>query len=131
MATISGAIEATGIIDDKGVLQLETLLPTNAPTRVRVLILFPQEQEDDDDADETEWLKTASTNSAFDFLKDSEEDVRPPIRVLQTSQSSYPCRSIMDKVSSPKCLMSHVRSSMTSSAAAYRPIIHYFEQNSR
>jgi hypothetical protein len=38
---------------------------------VRVIVLFP----DDTEIDETEWLYAAATNPAFDFLKDSAEDI--------------------------------------------------------
>ena len=38
---------------------------------MRVIVLFPDETE----FDETEWLRAAATNPAFDFLKDPAEDI--------------------------------------------------------
>ena len=65
------AIEATGVIDASHKLILDDPLPVEGPTRVRVVILLPEDVE----TDEKEWLRAASTNPAFDFLKDSAEDI--------------------------------------------------------
>jgi hypothetical protein len=65
------AIETTGIVDVHRHLLLNETLPIEGPKKVRVIILLPE----DDDFDETEWLEAASGNPAFDFLKDSEEDI--------------------------------------------------------
>ena len=46
-------------------------LPAVSPTRVRVVILLPEET----DIDEMKWLRAATRNSAFDFLKEPEEDI--------------------------------------------------------
>lgn len=64
------AIETTGTIDEQHRLVLDKSLSNVAPSRVRVIILVPE-----DDIDEKEWLQAASTNPAFDFLKDPEEDL--------------------------------------------------------
>ena len=71
MALTDKAIEITGIIDDQRQLILDEPLPVTGPTRVRVIILLP----DDADIDELAWLQGASGNPAFDFLKDSAEDI--------------------------------------------------------
>lgn len=65
------AIEMTGRIDENRQLQLDGLLPVPGPIRVRVIVLYPTNNE----GDETEWLRAAAHNPAFDFLKDSEEDI--------------------------------------------------------
>jgi hypothetical protein len=71
MDVASRAIETTGIVDTYRHLLLDETLPISVPRKVRVIILFPE----DDDFSETEWLQAASGNPAFDFLKDSEEDI--------------------------------------------------------
>ena len=73
MNTIAHAIETTGIVDEPRLLRLDTPLPIAPSTRLRVIILLPQES--DGEFDEAEWLKAASTNSAFDFLRDAAEDI--------------------------------------------------------
>ncbi|MDR4506218.1 MAG: hypothetical protein MRK01_15710 [Candidatus Scalindua sp.] len=65
------AIETTGIIDEQHRLVLDEMLPIAEKTKVRVIILLPEES----DIGETEWLKTAASNPAFDFLKEPEEDI--------------------------------------------------------
>ncbi|MFL5805921.1 MAG: hypothetical protein ACJ8CR_29815 [Roseiflexaceae bacterium] len=65
------AIEITGTIDEERRLLLDTPLPISGPSRVRVIILFPEEQ----DITEQEWLYAASANPVFDFLKEPEEDI--------------------------------------------------------
>ena len=67
------AIETTGVIDEASHLQLDTPLPVVGPSRVRVIVLFPEEERED--IDELEWLRAAMVNPAFDFLKDPEENV--------------------------------------------------------
>ncbi len=64
------AIETTGTVDERRQLSLDEPLPVTASGKVRVIILISEE-----DAEEKEWLRAAATNSAFDFLNDSEEDV--------------------------------------------------------
>ena len=65
------AIETTGIIDEQHRLVLDEALPITEKSKVRVIILLPEES----DIGETEWLKTAASNPAFDFLKEPEEDI--------------------------------------------------------
>jgi hypothetical protein len=71
METTMTAIEMTGRIDENRQLQLDGLLPVSGPMRVRVIVLYPI----NDEGDETEWLRAAAHNPAFDFLKDPEEDI--------------------------------------------------------
>jgi hypothetical protein len=65
------AIEMTGVIDVQNQLILDGQLPGVGPAKVRVIILIP----DETDMDETEWLRAAASNPAFDFLKHHEEDI--------------------------------------------------------
>jgi len=65
------AVEATGTIDHQNQITLDEPLPVAEPTRIRIIIFMP----DDVDIDEMTWLRSASVNPAFDFLKDSEEDI--------------------------------------------------------
>jgi hypothetical protein len=71
MGGIAKALEVTGIIDEQRQLRLDMPLPIVGPSRVRVIIIVPEEI----DFDETEWLRGAASNPAFDFLKDPEEDL--------------------------------------------------------
>ena len=64
------AIETTGTVDEQRQLRLDEPLPVTASGKVRVIVLISEE-----DAEEKEWLRAAATSSAFDFLKDPEEDV--------------------------------------------------------
>ena len=68
------AIETSGTIDKDGRLILSGKIPPPVIGRVKVIILSP----DSESPDETEWLKAASKNEAFDFLKDPEEDIYTP-----------------------------------------------------
>ena len=65
------AIETTGIIDKQHRLVLDEVLPFTEKSKVRVIILLPEES----DIGEKEWLKAATSNPAFDFLKEPEEDI--------------------------------------------------------
>lgn len=65
------AIETTGTVDTEGQLHLDEPLASLGSSRVRVIVLFPDEV----DISEREWLRAAANNSAFDFLKDQEEDI--------------------------------------------------------
>lgn len=66
------AIEATGQIDERGQLHLDTPLAAKASGRVRVLLLF-----DDEDIDEEAWRRAVSHTPAFDFLRDPAVDIYP------------------------------------------------------
>ena len=65
------AIEAIGTIDHQNRIVLDESLPIAESTRVRIIILMPY----DTDIDEMDWLKSASVNPVFDFLKDDKEDI--------------------------------------------------------
>ena len=64
------AIETTGTIEQSGKIVIDETFPVNAPTSVRVIVLFPESE----DIHEDEWRQAASKNEVFDFLNDSEED---------------------------------------------------------
>ena len=66
------AIEVTGIVSDARNLQLDEDLPENISSKVCVIVLYSANGEE---IGETEWLRAASQNSAFDFLNDSAEDI--------------------------------------------------------
>lgn len=65
------AIETTGTINANHQIVLDEELPSNAPSRVRVIVLY----DDAEDFGEREWLKAASKNEVFDFLNDETEDI--------------------------------------------------------
>ncbi|MGB3790823.1 MAG: hypothetical protein WA949_22640 [Phormidesmis sp.] len=65
------AIEATGMIDSQGYLQLDQPLSNAKDQRVRVIVLLAE----DDTISEQDWLKAAATNPVFAFLADAEEDI--------------------------------------------------------
>ncbi len=67
------AIETTGIVEGRN-LVLDDELPIYGPAKVRVIILLPVEEEAGD-IDEAEWMRIASADEAFDFLREPEEDV--------------------------------------------------------
>jgi len=71
METISKAIETSGTLDDQNHITLDESLPDLGSKRVRIIVLVPE----NDDIPESEWLRAAATNSAFDFLKEPEEDL--------------------------------------------------------
>ncbi|MEL6490109.1 MAG: hypothetical protein AAFQ95_09110 [Cyanobacteria bacterium J06621_3] len=66
------AIEATGMIDSHGQLQLDQPLSNAKDQRVRVIVLLAK---NNDTIAEQDWLKAASTNPSFAFLEDAEEDI--------------------------------------------------------
>jgi hypothetical protein len=65
------AIELTGTVDERHELQLDGVLPILGPKRVRVIVLYSPV----DEWDESEWPQAATLSSAFDFLRDPEEDI--------------------------------------------------------
>ena len=71
MDKVEKAIETTATINAKRQLVLDEPLPVVGPKKVRVIILLQEVI----DIDEKEWLKLASINNAFDFLKEPEEDI--------------------------------------------------------
>ena len=71
MKTIETAIETMATIDTEHQLVLDEPLPVSGPARVRVIVLLPAQA----DIEEKEWLLSGTNNSAFDFLKNPEEDI--------------------------------------------------------
>ena len=69
--SIMRAIEATGILNTQGQLQLDMPRPQAKPSRVRIIMLIS----DDDDLNPGEWENAIATNPSFDFLHDPEEDI--------------------------------------------------------
>jgi hypothetical protein len=65
------AIETTGTVKANHQIVLDEDLPNNAPSRVRVIVLF----EEDTDISEKDWLNAANKNDVFDFLNDETEDI--------------------------------------------------------
>lgn len=65
------AIETTGTIEQNGRIVIDETFAVNAPTAVRVIVLFPES----DDLSENEWLRAAAKNEVFDFLNDAGEDI--------------------------------------------------------
>ena len=65
------AIEIHGRIDGDHRLQVDLPPSVGGPCAVRVIVLVPE----DDDVSESEWLRAARTNPAFESLKEPEEDV--------------------------------------------------------
>jgi hypothetical protein len=71
MEVVLKAIEVAGEIDEQRQLHLDAPLPVAGSSRARVITLIPEQT----DLDEREWLRAATTNPAFDFLKEPEEDI--------------------------------------------------------
>ena len=67
---VMNAVETMGVVDEQRQLRLDEPLPVAGPSRVRVIILFP----DSDEIPGSDWIKAAAANPSFDFLKDSSED---------------------------------------------------------
>jgi len=65
------AIETTGTINANHEIILDEELPSNAPSRVRVIVFF----EEDTDISEKEWLNATNKNDVFDFLNDESEGI--------------------------------------------------------
>ena len=65
------AIETTGTIEPSGRIVINETFTVNAPTAVRVIVLFP----DNEDFSEQEWLQAATKNEAFEFLNEPDEDI--------------------------------------------------------
>ncbi len=64
------AVEVTGKINEKGWLTLDQPLQLHNK-RVRVIILMSEEEDIEDEI----WLQSVSSNPAFDFLKDEDENI--------------------------------------------------------
>jgi hypothetical protein len=68
------SIECAGTISAQGELQLDELLPLNQPSRVRIIVLFPESWELDD-LTPYQWSNAVASNPSFAFLHDAEEDI--------------------------------------------------------
>jgi hypothetical protein len=68
------SIECAGTISAQGELQLDELLPLNQPSRVRIIVLFPESWELDD-LTPNQWSNAVASNPSFAFLHDAEEDI--------------------------------------------------------
>lgn len=66
------AIEATGMIDSRGNIQLDQPLSNVKDQRVRIIVLLAEAE---DSIDEQDWLKAAATNPSFAFLQNDDEDI--------------------------------------------------------
>ncbi len=71
METNLQAVEVTGSVDEKHQLHLDQELPVSGPTRVKVIVLYPLSENGDDG----EYLRAAARNPAFEYLKESVEDI--------------------------------------------------------
>ena len=65
------AIETLATINANHQIELDVDLPTGAPSRVRVIVLFDEIS----DLNEKDWLRAASKNDVFDLLNDEKEDI--------------------------------------------------------
>ncbi len=68
------SIACAGTISAQGELILDEPLPQNQPSRVQIVILFPESPELAD-LTPAQWQKVAANNPSFAFLHDSEEDI--------------------------------------------------------
>lgn len=65
------AIEATGQIDEKGILRLDSPLIMREK-KVKVIILMSEEEEE---IDEKQWLSAMTNNPAYAFLHEEQENI--------------------------------------------------------
>ena len=68
------SIACAGTISANGELLLDEPLPQNQPSRVQIVILFPESPESPD-LTSAQWNKIVSNNPSFAFLQDPEEDI--------------------------------------------------------
>jgi hypothetical protein len=68
------SIACAGTISANGELLLDEPLPQNQPSRVQIVILFP-ESSGLPDLTPAQWNKIVSNNPSFAFLQDPEEDI--------------------------------------------------------
>jgi hypothetical protein len=71
MSGMLTAIETTGTLEPDGRIVIDETFAVNAPTPVRVIVLFPE----NDDISENEWAQAAAKNEAFAFLHEPGEDI--------------------------------------------------------
>lgn len=77
MGSSKRAVETTGTVDEQGWLHLAQPVSSSRPGPVRVILIFPSADDgaENDTEEEQEWLRVASRNAAFDFLRDPAEDL--------------------------------------------------------
>ena len=68
------SIACAGTLSAKGELLLDELLPQNQPSRVQIVILFPESPESPD-LTSSQWNTIVAKNPSFAFLQDPEEDI--------------------------------------------------------
>ncbi len=68
------SIACGGTISEDGELLLDEPLPQNQPSRVQIVILFPESPESAD-LTPVHWNKIVANNPSFAFLHDPEEDI--------------------------------------------------------
>jgi hypothetical protein len=71
METSLSTIELNGTIMPNNCIKIDEPLSLEVSKRVCVVLFYSNE----DEMTESEWLQAASKNSAFDFLKDADEDI--------------------------------------------------------
>ncbi len=67
------AVEIIGSVEKDGTVSVSQKISSVPPGPVRILLLSPDQEEQE--LDEKIWIRGASTNPAFDFLKNLEEDI--------------------------------------------------------
>jgi hypothetical protein len=68
------SIEYAGTITAQGELKLDEPLPQNQPSRVRIIVLFPETVESNNLTPD-QWTQAVASNPSFAFLHDAEEDI--------------------------------------------------------
>jgi len=68
------SIACGGTISEQGELLLDEPLPQNQPSRVQIVILFPESPELAD-LTPAQWSQAVANNPSFTFLHDPEEDI--------------------------------------------------------
>jgi hypothetical protein len=71
LCSLMQALEAFGLIDNQGIIQLKYPLSVKNK-KAKLIILI---DEDDDDFTNLEWHKAITNNPAFDFLYDDAENI--------------------------------------------------------
>jgi bifunctional DNA-binding transcriptional regulator/antitoxin component of YhaV-PrlF toxin-antitoxin module len=69
------ALELKAKVDGYGKLVIDKPLLSALNREVKVIVLFEQ---DEDEYSESVWLQNLSANSAFNFLKEEQEDIYTP-----------------------------------------------------
>ncbi len=69
------AFDITGTIENAERLKLDKPIPIPLNEKVRLIVLVA---DNGDEISELEWLKAASSNPAFEFLNNANEDIYSP-----------------------------------------------------